>query len=462
MNQDPSHLLVAATAIVAWLTVCALTWMRARARRRDATRMATAHGEPGVVPLLVAHASQTGTAEAIAAQTAAALQAAGMDVVLRSFSHLDAATLAACEQALFVTSTYGEGDPPDAAAHFVASVMRGSPPDLARLRYGLLALGDRTYRNFCGFGRGLDEWLQQRGAQPLFDRIDVDNADPQALQAWRREVGHVVAITDLPEWQDVPFDPWVLRAREQLNPGSQGAPVFHLELVRQGAPTSGWEAGDLLQVLVPADPARPRDYSIASIPADGAVHLLVRLQVREDGSIGGASGWLTRDLAVGDVLRARLRVHSSFRIGDNAARDLVLIGNGTGIAGLRAHLKQRAVKRAGAEPGASPRHWLLFGERQAAHDALYSAELQAFREAGLLTKLDLVYSRDGGAHRYVQQRLQAEAAVLREWIDAGAAIYVCGSLEGMAGGVDEVLRGALGAERLAQLQRDGRYRRDVY
>lgn len=462
VNTDLPHLLPAAVAIAGWLAVCILTWRRARARRREATRLARAQGQPGSIPLLVAHASQTGTAEAIAAQTAAALQAAGMDVVLRSFAQLDARTLAACEQALFVASTYGEGDPPDAAAHFVASVMRGSAAGLPGLRYGLLALGDRTYRNFCGFGRELDAWLQQRGAQRLFDRIDVDSADPQALQAWRREVARVVATVDLPEWQDVPFEPWTLRAREQLNPGSQGAPVFHLELVRQGAATLGWEAGDLLQVLVPTDPARPRDYSIASLPADGAAHLLVRLQVRDDGSIGGASGWLTRDLDVGATLRARLRVHSQFRIGDNLARDLVLIGNGTGIAGLRAHLKQRANEAMSRPPAASPRNWLLFGERQAAHDALYGAELAAWHEAGLLTRLDLVYSRDGGEHRYVQQRLRAEAARLREWIDAGAALYVCGSLEGMAGGVDAVLREALGEEQLAQLQREGRYRRDVY
>jgi sulfite reductase (NADPH) flavoprotein alpha-component len=155
-------------------------------------------------------------------------------------------------------------------------------------------------------------------------------------------------------------------------------------------------------------------------------------------------------------------VHNQFRIGDNVARDLVLIGNGTGIAGLRAHLRQRALLRADPAHATSTRHWLLFGERQAAHDALYSSELQAWRDSGLLAKLDLVYSRDGGEHRYVQQRLQAGAAMLREWIDAGAAIYVCGSLEGMAAGVDAVLREALGEEHLAQLQRDGRYRRDVY
>ncbi len=409
--------------------------------------------------MLVAHASQTGTAEGIAVQTADALQAAGVNAVLRSLSQLDQATLQSTSEVLFIVSTYGEGDPPDAAAGFVARLMR-EPIDLARLRFGVLALGDRAYRNFCGFGQHLESWLLQRGANPLFARIEVDRGDSKAMQAWRHELSHIAATTDLPEWQDLPFESWILRKRRHLNPGSRGAPVFHLELVPQDAAAKDWQAGDLLQIQVPTDPQRPRDYSIASIPADGAVHLLVRLQIRADGSSGGASGWLTNELPVGAVLHARLRAHSQFRIGGNGTRDLILIGNGTGIAGLRAHLRQRA--RETADATRTLRHWLLFGERQSACDALYGDELEAWRNTGLITQLDLVYSRDGGEHRYVQERLRAQGARLREWIAAGAAIYVCGSLDGMAEGVAEVLREQLGDERVAQLQQQGRYLRDVY
>jgi sulfite reductase (NADPH) flavoprotein alpha-component len=335
-----------------------------------------------------------------------------------------------------------------------------SEVNLSRTRFGLLALGDRTYRNFCGFGRRLDEWLRERGAQPLFERIDVDNGEPAALHAWWRELSHIAATSDLPDWEDVPFEPWVLRERRHLNPGSAGGPVFHLELVRQGAVTAGWQSGDLLQIQIPADPGRPRDYSIASIPADGAAHLLVRLERRDDGTTGLASGWLTQELSPGTIVQARLRSHSQFRLDDNAARDLILIGNGTGIAGLRAHLKQRACDQA---TGAAPhRHWLIFGERQAAHDSLYAEDLAAWQASGLLTELDLVYSRDGLPERYVQDRLQAKAPQLRAWVEAGAAIYVCGSLEGMAEGVATVLRAELGEAGLARLQHEGRYRRDVY
>lgn len=459
MNTQPANLLLCAAALACYIVMCIAIWRGHRAKHGPVANLAGARPD-GSLPLLVTYASQTGTAEDIARHTANALQTAGVNVMLRSLAQLDRAALQSTSEALFVVSTYGEGDPPDGAASFVAKVMDDPEVDLSRLRFGMLTLGDRTYRNFCGFGHALAAWLQQRGAQSLFAPIEVDNSDARALEAWRHELGHIAATVDLPQWQAVPFEQWTLRARRHLNPRSLGAPVFHLELARQDAATDAWEAGDLLQVQVPSDPDRPRDYSIASIPVDGAVHLLVRLQVRADGSSGGASGWLTEELPIGATLHARLRVHKQFRIEENAHRDLILIGNGTGIAGLRAHLKQRALQMAG---GASVRrHWLLFGERQAACDALYGAELQAWHQSGLLTRLDLVYSRDGGAHPYVQDCLAAQGELLRTWVDAGAAIYVCGSLEGMAQGVDAVLREHLGDALLAGLQEQGRYRRDVY
>jgi sulfite reductase (NADPH) flavoprotein alpha-component len=459
VNTTPSHLLLAAIALLAWLVVCALVWRRTRARRRSTAALIKTGSDSTRPPLLVAFASQTGMAENLAMQTASALQTAGVNVQLESFAHLDATRLQSFEEVLLIASTYGEGDPPDAAADFIGAAMRAAV-DLSGTSYGLLALGDRTYRNFCGFGRRLDEWLQSRGARALFERIDVDNGEPEALHAWWRELSHIAATSDLPEWQDVPYEQWVLQGRRHLNPGSAGGPVYHLELVRPDVAIGGWQSGDLLQIEIPADPGRPRDYSIASIPADGAVHLLVRLEQRADGTTGLASGWLTQEAALGSTVRARLRAHSQFRLDENASRDLILIGNGTGIAGLRAHLKQREQEQASGV--AARRHWLIFGERQAAHDALYAEDLADWQASGLLTALDLVYSRDGHTERYVQERLQSRAEQLRAWVEAGAAIYVCGSLEGMAEGVANVLRAELGEEQLARMQHEGRYRRDVY
>ena len=103
----------------------------------------------------------------------------------------------------------------------------------------------------------------------------------------------------------------------------------------------------------------------------------------------------------------------------------------------------------------------MFGERNSAHDFHYREELQALRQAGLL-EFDMAWSRDGGAARYVQDLLPAHADKLRSWVADGAAIYVCGSLQGMAAGVDQALLDILGREAVERLIEQGRYRRDVY
>lgn len=463
MSGDALRQALALSATLLYAALCLGVWWRwQRHRQQSAAARRQLASSGAATPILVAYASQTGTAAQLAAQTAAALGTAGVATRLLAMNALDAETLRTSDEALFVVSTYGEGDAPDAAAHFASTLMHQFVP-LAQLHYGILALGDREYRHFCGFGRALDDWLARQGAQPMFERIDVSNSDAAALQAWRHQLSHLAGTADLPDWQGPAFAEWTLRSRQHLNPGSAGGPTYHLELVPPAGQEAAWEAGDLLQVQLPREPGRPREYSIASVPADGAVHLLVRLEQHADGSHGAASAWLTQTVPVGGTVAARLRSHASFHVAGNAERDLILIGNGTGLASLRAHLKARAVARgAGTADAATPRHWLFFGERNAAFDRYYRAELAAWERDGLLTRLDLVYSRDGAPHRHVQERVLYEGVGVRAWVQAGAAIYVSGSLEGMASGVDAALRAVLGAEALAELQQQGRYRRDVY
>jgi sulfite reductase (NADPH) flavoprotein alpha-component len=405
--------------------------------------------------VLVAFASQTGQAEQLAWQTAQALHAAGVPVRLRPLGQVTAHDLAAATRALFIASSYGEGDPPDAAALFARRVM-GSPAPLAGLHHAVLALVDSGYAHFCSFGRQLDHWLQQQGASAMFDRIEVDRSDPAALAAWRRHIGECLAGTALPAWQGPPFRPWRLARRQHLNPGSSGAPIFHLELVpAPGEALPAWESGDLVQVRVPSVPDRPREYSIASIPADGSLHLLIRQQRHADGRLGAASAWLTQEATSEHRIELQVRPHAGFRLGDNAARPLILIGNGTGLAGLRSHLRALANRRAAA-------HWLLFGERHAAHDRPYRDDIEAWLADGVLVRADLVFSRDQAERRYVQHRVLEQAADLRRWVADGAAIYVCGSLQGMAEGVHAALTTVLGSAGLEHLGDTGRYRRDVY
>ena len=126
----------------------------------------------------------------------------------------------------------------------------------------------------------------------------------------------------------------------------------------------------------------------------------------------------------------------------------------TGLAGLRAHLKARIEQQVS-------RNWLIFGERNAAYDAYHQDELEAWQAQGML-RLNRVFSRDQPQRRYVQDQLLDAASTVLEWVNNDAAIYVCGSLEGMASSVEAALVEILGSEGVERLIEAGRYRRDVY
>jgi sulfite reductase (NADPH) flavoprotein alpha-component len=442
MTSEPLRLAGALGLILGWLGLSFSMW-RAHRNGRAA--------EAKDADWLVVHASQTGSAEALAQRSAALLATGGLAANAVCISALDRDRLAGATRVLFVASTYGEGDAPDTAAQFAGRLM-ATAPDLSHLHYAVLALGDRNYANYCGFGRALDAWLAQQGATRLFDRIDVDRGDATALAAWQHHVGRLAGTMDAPDWDAPAYGDWRVVARTLENPGSAGAPLYRVALAPVGGPLPAWEAGDLAQVSPPADPDHPREYSIASLPLEGRLELLVRLQRREDGSPGAASGWLCGPT---DVVRLRVRTHERFRLGTNAGRPLIAIGNGSGLAGLRGLLKARIA--AGQHD-----NWLLFGERHQAHDFLLRDELQAWLASGQLARLDLAFSRDQAERRYVQDVLRDRADRVRAWVERGAAIYVCGSLQGMAGGVHEALQGILGAPRLDALAAEGRYRRDVY
>jgi sulfite reductase (NADPH) flavoprotein alpha-component len=443
---------IAAVAIaLSYFALCAY-WLRPIWRRRPTA------DEIAPSTTLIAYATQTGYAQQVASQTARSLQAAGRDVRVASIAELALDDLRKHERALFVVSTTGEGDAPDPAAAFVRDVLAESA-GLPALRYGLLALGDREYDNFCAFGHQLDRWLKHQGAQSLFDIVEVDNGDEGALRHWQHNLSLMFDAPDLPDWEAPTYERWRLTKRELMNPGSAGDPCFFIELGPLASSTLQWNAGDIAEI----DPSNShltqqrhphREYSIASIPSDGAIHLVVRQMRRPNGELGLGSGWLTQSAAVGDEVALRVRSNPNFHLPAHGA-PLILIGNGTGIAGLRALLKSRVQR--------GHRHnWLLFGERNAAHDAFFGAEIAMWTREGWLECVDRVFSRDQTERRYVQHRLAEQSPQLKEWVDRGACIYVCGSLEGMAPGVNAALAAALGEDALEGLAASGRYRRDVY
>lgn len=448
--MEQERLIWAAGLGLAYASVCVAAWRQWRHGRRAAKLAA---------PLLVAYASQSGQAEAVAQQSAAILQAAGLAVQCLPLAQLDVAALQQASRLLLVASTAGEGEPPDMARRFAANL--AMPAALPGLQYAVLALGDRRYTQFCAFGHALDSWLADSSAQALYPMLAVDALDEAALTRWQQQLAELAGLPEDAVPGAVvtaqPFARWQLVERRCLNEGSCGAATYHLAFMPvEGAALPAWQSGDLVEVQVPADPARPREYSIASIPADGSLQLLVRVRADEQGRIGLASQHLTRTLAPGETLSLRIRPHRRFRLADNATRPLILIGNGTGLAGLRSHLRARQ-QLAAAQPG-----WLLFGERQAAHDFYYRHELQALQQQGVLQHVDTAFSRDQAQRRYVQHVLAEQAERLQQWVADGAAIYVCGSLAGMASGVDAVLRQVLGDAVLDELAATGRYCRDVY
>ncbi|MEG1339833.1 MAG: sulfite reductase flavoprotein subunit alpha [Pseudomonas sp.] len=457
---------------------------------------------------LVGFASQSGFAEQLAWQSAGQLQAAGLPVQVRPLAELTESDLNQAQRALFVVSTFGDGEAPDSARGFERKVL-GQPWALDNLNYALLALGDRQYPHFCGFARRLQAWLGERGATSAFATVEVDSADPTALQRWQQQLAKLTGSKPPTAWKAPVFSNWTLVERTLMNPGSQGSAVYLLGLKPEQP--AQWLAGDLVEILprngprnleqflrglgldgesrVQLDglqesllqalasrqlpnsrehlvglhaqalvdaliPLAAREYSIASIASDGVLELIVRQERHPDGSLGLGSGWLTEYLAVDNSVSLRLRSNSGFHL-PAAATPMILIGNGTGLAGLRSLLKARIA--AGEQ-----RNWLLFGERNQAHDFLCADELQGWLLNAEVARLDLAFSRDQAHKVYVQDRLREQAAELRHWLDDGASIYICGSLQGMASGVDEVLNEVLGASEVERLIELGRYRRDVY
>jgi sulfite reductase (NADPH) flavoprotein alpha-component len=486
-------LLFASSLTMPVFAVTGLLLYLARRRSKRALKAVSASTIPSTgtsgSDMLVVYASQTGNAERIARLSAAAFPGASV----RALATLDQDSLRAAARALFVVATYGEGDAPDRARKFAATMM-AAPIDVGTLDYAVLALGDREYPDFCAFGHRVDAWLHASGGRRLFDRVDRDDADIDAERHWQQQLSAIAGAAIQPDWQRPAYAPWTLVARDHVNPGSPGGAVYRIVLIPD-APAD-WTPGAIAEVLPRHDPARVdrwlvgvgrsdepglretlmdkmlpdvrdvdgseapfqalahRDYSIASIATSGTVELLVRACAASDGALGIGSGWLTHVAPIGGTVLMRLRENPGFANADPAA-PIILIGNGTGLAGLMAHLRDRAAR------GGAPA-WLLYGERSRAHDRPYATELAALVSDGTLARVDRAFSRDADCGRYVQHLAADAADEIVDWVARGAVLYVCGSLAGMASAVDATLRVILGDARLEAMAETGRYRRDIY
>lgn len=450
---------------------------------------------------LIVYASQTGVAEQLAWATANSLKQSDQRIDICSIQHIKAQDLQQAEHILFVASTYGTGEAPDAAQSFVKNIMSASL-QLNNVKFAVLALGSKEYaESYCAFGQQLHTWLEQNAATALFPLIEVNNADPDDVQLWNQALGKVTA-TELQQieiekhWSD-----WTLKQRQHLNPNSLGTPVYHIEL--EALTEQNWQAGDIAEIQPQNSSARiqafltehklhlsenlgelqqrlnnrdltvkvdgsadleqllaqlpllpSREYSIASIPSQQALHLIVRQQYDQHAQLGLGSGWLTTHCPIGGQLQLQLRSNSSFHLVTGPC-PIICIGNGTGIAGLMSLLQERIQDQAYD-------NWLIFGERQRDCDFYYQDQLENWLETGKLQHLDVAFSRDQAEKYYVHHLLREQSTRLKAWVERGAVIYVCGSLLSMARDVDQALVEILGAEQLEQLRQNGAYRRDVY
>ena len=229
---------------------------------------------------------------------------------------------------------------------------------------------------------------------------------------------------------------------------------------------AGWDADALVAAL---RPQAQRLYSIASSRkrVGEEAHLTVdalRYQAHGFEHLGAASGFLA-SLEEGGSLPVYIEPNERFRVPADAARDIIMIGPGTGVAPFRGFVQERA------ETGAAGRNWLLFGARHFNTGFLYQAEWQDALAKGELHRLDLAFSRDQADRIYVQQRLREAGRDVYDWLQGGAHLYVCGAIA-MGKDVHAALLDIVAAHNggdteaasdyLSSLQREGRYARDVY
>ena len=218
-------------------------------------------------------------------------------------------------------------------------------------------------------------------------------------------------------------------------------------------------------------PLTPRLYSIASSQAEveSEVHVtvgVVRYEMEGRARAGGASSFLADRVEEEGEVRVFIEHNDNFRLPANPQTPVIMIGPGTGIAPFRAFMQQRAAD------GAEGKNWLFFGNPHFTEDFLYQVEWQRYVKEGVLSRIDLAWSRDQKEKVYVQDKLRQQGAELWRWINDGAHIYVCGDANRMAKDVEQALLEVIAEfggmdieaadEFLSELRIERRYQRDVY
>ncbi len=255
----------------------------------------------------------------------------------------------------------------------------------------------------------------------------------------------------------------------------------YAELTKQDIPKTKISLLDLLRIYpLPAaigfeqlleilEPIAPRLYSISSSPEahDGEIHLTVarnKFVFNEEEKYGLCSDYLS-SLPEETEIQFYIHKNNQFRLPEDD-KDVIMIGPGTGIAPFRSFIAHRDAR------GASGKNWLFFGDQHFVTDFLYQTELQNWKETGVLSKINVAFSRDQQEKIYVQHKMMQQGTEILSWLNDGASIYVCGAKDPMSADVENTLLQivekfgnqskdeAIGF--VEQLKADGRYLTDVY
>ncbi len=289
--------------------------------------------------------------------------------------------------------------------------------------------------------------------EALSGTFEITALTPRFLDLWAE-------ITGSDELQ-------ALRAPDQKEARAAFQHNHHILDVVGRFPAPGIDAAKFVAGL---RPLQPRLYSIASslAAAPDEAHLTVstvRYTLHDLPRTGVASGYLAARTEADATVPVYIQSNDHFHLPDDDV-PILMIGAGTGVAPYRAFMQEREAR------GASGRSWLFFGERNFRSDFLYQVEWQELIKNGVLSRLDLAFSRDAAPKTYVQDRLRRQGRDVYAWLEEGAYVYVCGDSAHMApdvhaalteivaehGGLDRDEAGAY----LSALQRDRRYRLDVY
>ncbi|MGL4400571.1 MAG: assimilatory sulfite reductase (NADPH) flavoprotein subunit [Luteolibacter sp.] len=304
------------------------------------------------------------------------------------------------------------------------------------------------------------------------EEVEVKNVGPKLLADALREDYDITAISRavLTKLADA-VDSAVLRglladdAKDRLKEYTHGREI--IDAIVDFAP-NGLSAAALTGIFRKLP---PRLYSIASSPLAHAdeVHLTVaavRYQTHGRQRKGVCSTYLADLVKSGDPVQVFVQPNKNFRLPADGSAPVIMVGPGTGVAPFRAFVEHRAAV------GASGKNWLFFGDQHYTYDFLYQLEWQDFLKDGVLTRLDVAFSRDQPEKIYVQDRMIAHAKELYQWLEDGAHFYVCGDANRMAHDVHEALisivENQAGLSREAaeayveNLKKSKRYQRDVY